>query len=436
MADEPSRVPAARPAHGDRRRRTDRRRRAEAAGAARAAAAEREPRRPARAADRGAVRRPERQLGRSRAAQPRLAAAEGSGSGERRTSRVSPRGRGLPAPGRAGRARSRATSSCWSQRAVRRSRPATRRRPHARCASAEALWHGRPLADLEFERLARIEAERLEELRLAAVEERIDAELALGRHLPLVAELEALGAEYPFRERFRAQLMLALYRCGRQADGLEVYRQTRNRLNDELGLEPGRRAAAARAGDPHAGPGADPRGRPAAAARRGRSATSARTRGSRRSSRPTPSSSSDASGSSRSSSHVCSTRRCSRSSARRGAASLRCCAPACCRRSDGSGCSCAPASEPQPTSSPPLERVCAPASSSCSRSTSSRSSSRRPSPTTSGGRSSTRSSTRPGIPERRAVVLLALRADFFGHLAPSRRAGRPRRARTTSCSGR
>ena len=104
---------------------------------------------------------------------------------------------------------------------------------------AEALWHGRPLADLELERLAGIEAERLEELRLAAVEERIDAELALGRHLPLVAELDGLGAEHPFRERFRAQLMVALYRCGRQAAGLEVYRQTRNRLNDELGLEPG-----------------------------------------------------------------------------------------------------------------------------------------------------------------------------------------------------
>jgi WD40 repeat protein/DNA-binding SARP family transcriptional activator len=103
----------------------------------------------------------------------------------------------------------------------------------------EALWRGRPLADLELERLAGIEAERLEELRLAAVEERIDAELALGRHLPLVAELDALGADYPFRERFQAQLMIALYRSGRQADGLEVYRQTRNRLNHELGLEPG-----------------------------------------------------------------------------------------------------------------------------------------------------------------------------------------------------
>src|SRR5438034_5122372 len=105
--------------------------------------------------------------------------------------------------------------------------------------AAEALWQGRPLADLEFERLARVEAERLEELRLAALEERVDAELAVGRRLALVPELEAIGSEYPFRERFRAQLMLALYRCGRQAEGLEVYRQTRKLLDDELGLEPG-----------------------------------------------------------------------------------------------------------------------------------------------------------------------------------------------------
>jgi WD40 repeat protein/DNA-binding SARP family transcriptional activator len=104
---------------------------------------------------------------------------------------------------------------------------------------AETLWQGRPLADLELEPFARVEVERLEELRLAAVEERIDAELALGRQLALVSELEPLVAENPYRERFRAQLMLALYRSGRQAEGLDVYRQTRALLTDELGLEPG-----------------------------------------------------------------------------------------------------------------------------------------------------------------------------------------------------
>ena len=104
--------------------------------------------------------------------------------------------------------------------------------------TAERLWQARPLVDLEFEPFTRVEVERLEELRLAAVEERIDAELALGRQLALVPELEALSAEHPYRERFGAQLMLALYRCGRQAEGLEVYRRTRTFLNEELGLEP------------------------------------------------------------------------------------------------------------------------------------------------------------------------------------------------------
>ncbi|MGZ4290873.1 MAG: nSTAND1 domain-containing NTPase, partial [Gaiellaceae bacterium] len=105
--------------------------------------------------------------------------------------------------------------------------------------AAERLWEGRPLADLELEPFARVEVERLEELRLAAVEQRVDAELALGHSLALVSELEALAVEYPYRERFRAQLMLALYRAGRQAEGLEVYRRTRALLNGELGLEPG-----------------------------------------------------------------------------------------------------------------------------------------------------------------------------------------------------
>jgi WD40 repeat protein/DNA-binding SARP family transcriptional activator len=105
--------------------------------------------------------------------------------------------------------------------------------------AAETLWAGRALADLELDPFIRVEVDRLEELRLAAVEERIDADLALGRHLALVGELEAVSAEHPYRERFRAQLMLALYRSGRQAEGLDVYRQTRRVLNEELGLEPG-----------------------------------------------------------------------------------------------------------------------------------------------------------------------------------------------------
>jgi ABC-type transport system substrate-binding protein/DNA-binding SARP family transcriptional activator len=104
---------------------------------------------------------------------------------------------------------------------------------------AQALWRGRPLADLEFEPFARLEVERLEGLRLGAVEDRMDAELELGRHAVLVPELEALVDEHPLRERLRGQLMLALYRSGRQADALGAYRTGRALLVDQLALEPG-----------------------------------------------------------------------------------------------------------------------------------------------------------------------------------------------------
>ena len=96
-----------------------------------------------------------------------------------------------------------------------------------RLREALALWRGDPLADLAFEPFARIDVERLEELRLAALEDRIDADLALGRHTALVPETERLVAQYPLRERLRGQLMLALYRAGRQADALTAYRETR-----------------------------------------------------------------------------------------------------------------------------------------------------------------------------------------------------------------
>jgi DNA-binding SARP family transcriptional activator len=104
---------------------------------------------------------------------------------------------------------------------------------------ALALWRGPPLADFTYEDFAREEIGRLEELRLMALEERIDADLALGRHADLVAELTSLVEEHPLRERLRAQLMLALYRCGRQAEALEVYQAARRALLEERGLEPG-----------------------------------------------------------------------------------------------------------------------------------------------------------------------------------------------------
>jgi len=104
--------------------------------------------------------------------------------------------------------------------------------------AALALWRGPALEDLAFEPFARDEVGRLEEARLAALEQRIEADLELGSAGELVGELEQLIAEQPLRERFRAQLMLALYRAGRQADALEAYQDARRVLMDELGLEP------------------------------------------------------------------------------------------------------------------------------------------------------------------------------------------------------
>ncbi|MGH3031492.1 MAG: BTAD domain-containing putative transcriptional regulator [Gaiellaceae bacterium] len=103
---------------------------------------------------------------------------------------------------------------------------------------ALSLWRGPPLADLAYEAFVQTEALRLEELRLAALEQRIEADLALGRHAQVVGELERLVAEHPLREGLRGRLMLALYRSGRQADALEAYHAARRALVDELGLEP------------------------------------------------------------------------------------------------------------------------------------------------------------------------------------------------------
>jgi DNA-binding SARP family transcriptional activator len=102
---------------------------------------------------------------------------------------------------------------------------------------ALSLWRGPPLADVA-EPFARVEAARLQELRLLALEAKVDAELALGRHRELVPELENLVAAEPLCERIRAQLMTALYRSGRQADALRVFREGRRTLVAELGIEP------------------------------------------------------------------------------------------------------------------------------------------------------------------------------------------------------
>ena len=130
---------------------------------------------------------------------------------------------------------SSASSACGERGARAAARAARRDAARARSSSGAAS----ALADFRYEPWAEIEAARLDELRLATVEERIDAELEPGRDAALVGELEALVAEHPLRERLRGQLMLALYRSGRQAEALETYQSLRRALVDELGIEPG-----------------------------------------------------------------------------------------------------------------------------------------------------------------------------------------------------
>ena len=118
-------------------------------------------------------------------------------------------------------------------------------RGEARTASdllreALGLWRGPPLGDLAYESFVLSEVARLEELRMVALEHRIEADLALGEHASLIPELETLVREHPARERLRAQLILALYRSGRQTDALATYRDTRRALMEELGVEPSR----------------------------------------------------------------------------------------------------------------------------------------------------------------------------------------------------
>ena len=107
-----------------------------------------------------------------------------------------------------------------------------------RLREALGLWRGPPLSDLPYEGFPRQEITRLEELHLAAMEDWVEADLRLGRHAQLVSELQALVRDYPLRERLCGQLMLALYRSGRQAEALQVYRDTQVVLNTELGIDP------------------------------------------------------------------------------------------------------------------------------------------------------------------------------------------------------
>ena len=138
------------------------------------------------------------------------------------------------------RTSSRSIASWWTCSGSSGSSP---RRPRARdgdtARQALALFRGDPLADVADEPFATAEIRRLEELRLTAAELAIDADLAAGRHHEVVAEIDALLAENPLREHVHAQRLLALYRCGRQAEALEAYRDARDTLVDEIGIEPG-----------------------------------------------------------------------------------------------------------------------------------------------------------------------------------------------------
>jgi DNA-binding SARP family transcriptional activator len=129
-----------------------------------------------------------------------------------------------------------------AHRFERQLRDARRAEPEERrelLQSALELWRGPALAEFAFEQFAQSEIRRLEELRLIALGERIEADLELGRHGDVVGELEALVGEHPLRETFCRQLMLALYRSGRQAEALDAYQAARARFVEELGIEPG-----------------------------------------------------------------------------------------------------------------------------------------------------------------------------------------------------
>jgi predicted ATPase/DNA-binding SARP family transcriptional activator len=129
------------------------------------------------------------------------------------------------------------------ERLVEESAAACREGNHALgvslAARASSLWRGSAYADLAYLDVLQSEIERLEELRLVALEERLDAQLELGRHADALAEILRLAAESPLRERLQRQAMLALYRSGRQSEALEQYAALRRRLDEELGLEPG-----------------------------------------------------------------------------------------------------------------------------------------------------------------------------------------------------
>src|SRR5664279_33508 len=118
--------------------------------------------------------------------------------------------------------------------------PAAPRRAAVLLREALTLWRGSPLAEFTDEPFSQTEIPRLEEQRLTVVAARVDADLAVGGHTELVGEIEALLVRHPLNERLHGQLILALYRSGRQAEALEAYQRIRRTFADELGINPGR----------------------------------------------------------------------------------------------------------------------------------------------------------------------------------------------------
>jgi DNA-binding SARP family transcriptional activator len=143
-------------------------------------------------------------------------------------------------PGYALRVEDSELDAAQFDRLLAEARTADPARAADRLRTALALWRGPALADLAYETSVQPDIQRLDELRLAALEERIDADLAGGRHGQVIGELEALVVKHPLRERLRGQLMLALYRSSRHAEALNIYRNAQRELSDELGLEPSR----------------------------------------------------------------------------------------------------------------------------------------------------------------------------------------------------
>ena len=221
-------VQDARPARGRARRNAGAARQSQAARAARDPAASRQRGRRAGRADRRVVGRAAAAERRAHAAGLRLAAALGVPPERRRRRHPRDAPGGLPPARRLRRARSPPLRAPGRGGARARSRRTRRSAPPSACARRSALWRGDPLADLAFEPFARIDVERLEELRLAALEDRIDADLALGRHTALVPESERSSRSTRCASGCAVSCMLALYRAGRQADALTAYRETRD----------------------------------------------------------------------------------------------------------------------------------------------------------------------------------------------------------------